>query len=151
MAQEARADEAQGQEQHAEAASPRSVPPLSAKTVVGVYMRLRERSSRSPSPEMRVGPSKPASSRISAARSSFPEPSRQTVITCTLSGRAPAKAARSGSSAMQGPQVVDQKLTTVASLAAISSWVKVSPSSVPAVKEARGPGAARGRAPSRIR
>ena len=37
------------------------------------------------------------------------------------------------------PQLRAQKLITVTSLAMMSSWVKVPPSRVPAVKEARGP------------
>ena len=60
----------------------------------------------------------------------------------TLSGRAFSKSAMSGISAMQGGQVRAQKLRTVTSLAAMSSWVKVPPSRVPAEKEVRLPRAA---------
>ena len=61
------------------------------------------------------------------------------MATPTFSGRAAAKAARSGISAMQGAQERAQKLMTVTSLAAMSSGEKDPPSRVAAEKD-RSPG-----------
>ncbi len=102
--------------------------------VVGIAWISVRRLWKASSPLTRVIPSYPASSSRALALPSLPWASVHTVISCTLSGRAFSKAAKSGISAMQGEQKVPQKLIAVRSFAAMSFSVKLPPSRVWAVK-----------------